>query len=79
MRAYTAEKVIKSVQVLAQQPYHLHAEFLVTVEQFNKTLPGHKSGGGLLLSFRSHAVAFAGQALAQPENCSRTRHFQQLI
>ena len=52
MRAYTPEKVIQSVQVLAQEPYHLHAKFLVTVKQFNKTLLGHKSGGSLFLSFR---------------------------
>src|SRR5271157_3086969 len=79
MSTDAAEFVVQSVQVFAQEPYHLHAEIAVVTEKPQKFLPGNKGRRRLLARFRGDPILFPGHALAQPEHGSRTNDLQKLF
>ncbi len=57
MRADAAELVIKSMQVVTQEPDDLHAEFVMIVQQLHEMVARDEGGGCLLISLGRHAVS----------------------
>ncbi len=79
MSTDAAEFVVQSVQVFAQEPYHLHAEIAVAAEKLQEFLAGNKGRRRLLARFSCDPILLPGHALAQPEHGSRTDDLQKLF
>src|SRR5271163_2774557 len=79
MRADIAELVVEPVQILGQQPHHLHAEIAVLAEKLQEFLARKEGDRGLVVRFSSSPISFSTHALAQPEHSSRTDHLQELL
>src|ERR1035437_1316599 len=79
MSADAAEFVVQSVQVFAQEPYHLHAEIAVVTEKLQEFFAGNEGRRRLLARFSGDPILFPGHALAQPEHGSRPDYLQKLL
>src|ERR1700690_312930 len=79
MRGYAAESVVKPVQVLAQDPDHLHADLAVFAQRCEELVARNQHGRRYLTCFRGDTIVCPAHTLTQPEHGSRAGHLQELL
>jgi len=79
MSADAAEFVVKSVQVFAQEPHHLHAKIAVLAQKLQKVFARNEGHRRFVARFGGDPIVFPAHGLAQPEHGSRTDDFQKLL